>query len=179
MPLFGTHANAFSENEEGTKVYIGFRDLSRIIKIDKQTKQVDLSYGERFPSGDGLYACHAFRKQHDASVTKHNSILLLNNDEKEVKRSSVVELKDNVTGKDSAVIWKFNLDFDGPLNGKSVSGGNVMELPNSNVLVCAGVLNRVFEVSRTKEVVWDAFVQSKEKRQCLVTISPIQGQLGS
>lgn len=164
MPLFGTHANAFSENAEGTKVYIGFRDLSRIIKVDKQTKQVDLSYGERFPSGEGLYACHAFRKQHDAGVTNHNSILVLNNDEKHVKRSSVIELKDNVSKKDSVVLWKFNLDFDGPLNGKSVSGGNVMELPNSNILVCGGVLNRVFEVSRAKEVVWDAFVQSKEKQ---------------
>ena len=163
MPLFGTHANAFSENAEGTKVYIGFRDLSRIVKVDKQTKQVDLSYGERFPSGEGVYACHAFRKQHDASVTHHNSILVLNNDEKQVKRSSVVELKDNVSKNDSAVIWKFNLDFDGTINGKSVSGGNVMELPNSNILVCGGVLNRVFEVSRSKEVVWDAFVQSKEK----------------
>lgn len=163
MPLFGTHANAFSENEEGTKIYVGFRDISRIIKLDKKSKQVELTYGERFPSGDGRFASNAFRKQHDASVTTHNSILVFNNDEKTATRSSVLELKDNLTTKDSAVLWKFNVDFDPSLSGKSLSGGNVVELPNSNLLVCAGVLNRIFEVTRLKEVVWNAVILARSK----------------
>src|SRR5205085_7664641 len=33
VPSFATHANAFSENKAGTKVYVGFRDLNRIVKV--------------------------------------------------------------------------------------------------------------------------------------------------
>ena len=164
LPNMSSHVNAFNENEEGTKIYISFRDFSRLIKIDKKTKKVELSYGEKFPSGDAKFANSAFRTQHDANVTKHNSILIFNNNgARSGGPSSVEELRDNITSKDSAVIWKFNLDFDTLSNGKSLRGGNVVELPNSNLLVCAGALNRIFEVTKNKEIVWDAFVESKAK----------------
>ena len=161
IPIFSTHANAFSENQAGTKIYVGFRDINRIVKVDKKTKMVELSYGEKFSSGEAKVANNAFRKQHDAGITNHNSILVLNNDEKEKSVSCVIELKENPAKNDSAVLWKFCLDFDTLTKGKSLSGGNVIELPNYDLLVCAGVLNRVFEVTKSKEVVWDAFVQSK------------------
>lgn len=79
FPNFLTHDNAFGENEEGTKVYVSFRDLSRIIKIDKKTKKVELSIGEKYPSGEAMYGNNLFKNQHDANVTKHNSIYILNN----------------------------------------------------------------------------------------------------
>jgi hypothetical protein len=163
---FSAHGNAFSENHEGTKVYIGFRDLSRIIKIDKATKKVELSYGEKYPSGDPKFANGLFRNQHDAGITNHNSILIFNNYviPNEGGTSSILELRDNVTDIDSVLLWKFDLNFDTLSDGRSLSQGNVTELPDSNLLVCAGVLNRVFEVTKKKEVVWDAFILYQEKR---------------
>lgn len=161
-PNMSSHMNAFNENEEGTKIYVSFRDFSRLIKLDKKTKKVELSYGERFPSGDGRFANTLFRTQHDANVTRHNSILIFNNNgARSGGPSSVLELRDNLSSKDSVLLWKFDLNFDTLSNGKSLRGGNVVELPNSNLLVCAGALNRIFEVSRNKEVVWDAFIESK------------------
>jgi hypothetical protein len=67
-------------------------------------------------------------------------------------------LRDNPRPGDSAIAWSFNLNFDTLTRGKSIKGGNVTEMPNSNLLVCAGDLNRTFEVTRSKEVVWDAFI---------------------
>ena len=63
----------------------------------------------------------------------------------------------------SAILWQFDIDFDTLTMGKGVSGGNVIEFNNSNVLVCTGTLNRVFEVTKDKTVVWDAFVESRRK----------------
>lgn len=157
FPNFSTHMNAFSLNASGTKAYVGFRDLSRVVKLDIKTGKVELTYGEKYPSGDARYANNAFRSQHDANVTPHNSILVFNNNTLSREPSTVLELKDNPGPKDSVVLWDFNLKFDTLTKGKSVKGGNVTELPNGNLLVCAGDLNRTFEVTRKKQVVWDAF----------------------
>jgi hypothetical protein len=161
-----SHCNAFSENEKGTKIYMGFRDLSRIIRIDKASKKVELSYGEKYPSGEARLANHLFRKQHDATITAHNSILIFNNNDPAQSpggrvSSGILELRDQPAKNDSVLLWSFDLDFDTLKNDWSSGGGNVVEMPNTNLLLCGGVLNRVFEVTRGKEVVWDAFVMCK------------------
>jgi len=163
-PLFSSHSNAFSENAEATTVYIGFRDLSRIVKIDKATKKVTMSYGEKFPSGDAEAANNLFRKQHDGTITTRNTLLIFNNNEAAVKEgeravSSLIEIKENAAP-DDTTLWSFALNFDSQTTGWSSGGGNVTELPNSNFLLCAGTLNRVLEVTRDKEIVWDALIQS-------------------
>lgn len=167
FPIAQPHANALGVNEENTKVYLGFRDLSRIIKIDKGTKKVELSFGQKYPSGEAMFADNLFKQQHDARVTNHNSILILNNNgsRKNDEPSAIMELRDNVKMGDSVLIWRFDLNFDTLTNGKSYSGGNVTELPNSNLLLCAGQLNRIFEVSRKKEIVWDAFIYAYSKQE--------------
>lgn len=163
-PNFMIHSNALSENEAGTEIYVGLRDFSRILKINKQSKKVELSFGEKYPSGEATFGDGLFFKQHDASVTKHNTLLVFNNNRNKMGGgdvASVLELNIRPTSKKNVLLWGFRLDFDTLSNGKSISGGNVVELPNSNLLVCAGLLNRVFEVSRKKEIVWDAFVEFK------------------
>src|SRR6185503_1799810 len=97
LPNFATHDNAFGENEEGTKVYVSFRDLSRIVKIDKKTKKAELSYGDKYPSGDAAYGNNLFKNQHDANVTRHNSIYIFNNNGAWGGGiSSIIELRDNL-----------------------------------------------------------------------------------
>ena len=163
-PNFATHANAFSENEEGTKVYVGFRDINRVVKIDKKTKQVESSYGERYPSGDATIQVEMLN-QHDANVSNHNSIYVFNNNGFKNPHgvSSILELKDNIRNDEAAVIWRFDLNFDKLTRGKSVNGGNIVELPNKNLFFCAGALNRIFEITKDKKIVWDALLYAKPK----------------
>ena len=166
--LFSTHANAFSEDAEGKTIYLGFRDLSRIVKIDKKKKKVLKSYGEKFPSGEAKVANHLFRRQHDATITGRNSILILNNNEASdanVKRvSGIVEFSENITKTDSMPLRSFELDYGGNRDAWSSGGGNVTELPNGNILVCGGILNRLIEVNKNNEVVWEAHVVSRFKK---------------
>lgn len=163
FPLFSSHMNAFSFNEKLDEVCIGFRDLSRIVKIDVKTGRVISSYGEMYPSGDAKFANNMFSSQHDCSINKENNIFILNNNTLNKEPSSVIELDGNNL-KNRSVIWRFNLNFDELTNGKSEKGGNVTELKNGNLLVCAGALNRTFEVTRKNEIVWDAFIQYKTNK---------------
>ncbi len=74
-----------------------------------------------------------------------------------------MELREDVNEDTNLVLWEFALDFDTLGKDRSGSGGNVTELPNSNILLCGGQLNRILEVSKKKEVVWDAFIYSLGK----------------
>lgn len=164
FPNLSSHMNAFSVSKDGAKVYAGFRDLNRIIKIDKKTMAVEMSYGEKFPSGDGKVAHNLFRAQHDAFITNRNSLLIINNNEPNAANtSSIVEIKENCIHPDSCLVWNFDFNFDKLTNGKSVKAGNAVFLPNGNYFVCEGLLNRIFEVTAKKEIVWDAFIFSKLK----------------
>lgn len=165
FPNLSSHMNAFSVSEDGTKVYAGFRDLNRIIKIDKKTKEVEMSYGEKFPSGEGNVANNLFWAQHDALITSKNTLLIVNNNlPNETNTSSVLEIRENCKNSDSCLVWNFDFKFDKLTNGKSIKAGNVVPLPNENYLVCEGALNRIFEVTKKKEIVWDAFLYAKFKK---------------
>lgn len=170
MPVFSTHSNAFCETKDQKSIYISFRDISRIVKIDKKTKQVVRAFGENFTGAKGMVATNDFRRQHDGTFTDRGTLLIFDNAEqlKDTDKpvSSFVEIKENPGSKDSAAIWRFPMDFDKDMTFPfSSGGGNMVELPNSNFLLCAGVLNRVVEITRDKEIVWDAIPLMKTKNQ--------------
>lgn len=164
LPNFATHANAFGQTDNPNILYVGYRDLSRIMKVDKKTGKVLKSYGENYPGTKEKFIAADFRKQHGTFLTSHQTILLFNNNNTgpaDKTISSVMELDNGDVLTGDAVLWRFSLDFDTLTAGKGVSGGNVLELKNQNVFVCAGTLNRIFEVTRKKEIVWDAFVEAR------------------
>ena len=162
IPILLTHANGLTVNHKESKVYVSFRDLNRIIRIDKQSKKVEASFGEKYPSGDAQWMNGMFEAQHDPNLTKRNTILILNNNgARNRKVSSIVEFDAFPNSKEDPIRWKFDLNFDTLTDGKSPSGGNVIEMPDGNIFLCGGQLNRIFEVTKNKELVWDAFLYSK------------------
>ncbi|MDI1354195.1 MAG: aryl-sulfate sulfotransferase [bacterium] len=174
-PTFGTHMNAFSVNAKNTKAYLGFRDLNRIVRVDKKSGKVDLSYGEKYPSGEARIGNDLFRGQHDATITNRHTLLVFNNNNTQREGSgvsSILELKENASKNEDLLVWKFDLNFDTLTNGKSTSAGNISELANGNLLVCGGVLPRIFEVNKSKEIVWDAFMFSKGGSDSAFTYFP-------
>ena len=160
-----SHANAVGISDDDTKVFLGFRDLSRVLVIDKASKRVQISYGEKYPSGEAKWGNTLFNQQHDANPTNRNSFYVFNNNGPRGKFgvSSIYELTADSSKVENPVLWKFSLDFDTLTKGRSGSGGNVNELPNSNILLCAGQLNRLFEVTKDKEVVWDGLIYALQK----------------
>lgn len=164
------HMNACSVTDSGYYAYAGFRDLNRIVKIDRFTGKVVASYGTRGPSGEALYADGFFRRQHDVCLLRDGSLAVFNNDsvaDPDAVSSVVIFSQPKNPGEESKLLWSFSCKFDSLTDGRSERGGNIEELSNGNYLINMGSLNRCIEISPSKQIVWDAFVESwsKEKNE--------------
>ena len=160
-----THMNACKT--DGKYVYVGFRDISRIVVIDKKSKQVIESYGgsdvvEELHSANGF-----FRRQHDALPLSDGNLAVFNNDsimDPEVVSSVVIFSRISQDNPHSVKILDFKMDFDSLTNGKSAKTGNLNEMENGNILVCLGSINRSIELTRSGEVVWSMFIEQFDER---------------
>lgn len=152
-----THLNAFTT--DGELVFAGFRDLSRIVVINKKSKKVIESYGGYGEFDEPHAGTGYFRRQHSAYQLSSGHIAVFNNDsimDPSVVSSVVIfsRIQDNAT---SEVLLDFKMDFDSLTNGKSAKTGNVTEMTNGNLLVNLGEIPRAVEVTQTGEVVWSMF----------------------
>lgn len=155
------HSNSFCHDSSGKYLYINYRDISRVIKIDKSTKEIVTSYGLKLKDEDDVFETHLFRLQHDIQYLGNNNFLLFNNDEIDSgKVSSIEEIHFPVDSKDRyKLLWKYNLNYEKNFDGRVERMGSVKRLKNGNYLICAGSSNRIFEVTRNKKVVWDFYIQ--------------------
>ncbi len=155
----GGHLNAFEVDEKNGFVYAGFRAVSRVIKIDKDSGNVVLSWGQR---GERF-----FSKQHDITLLHDGTLAVFNNDADSIdthQASSVIIFTQPSVNERSQTVWKFDCRLDtGYCN--SFRGGSVDELKNGNLLVCMGAINRVFEVTRNKEIVWSSTIERYDEHE--------------
>jgi hypothetical protein len=159
-----SHMNAFRQNTENGTVYVyaGFRDLDRLIKIEKSSGKVVATYGRRMNSGYGWINPRFFHAQHDVTPLRDGSIAVFNNDSVADPSvvSSLVIISTEKQGEESKVVWKMNVDSKGETNGKSEKCGGVDELPNGHLLVNCGNVNRTFELDENHKIVWDVYTES-------------------
>lgn len=162
--LFG-HLNAFEQDELGVYVYAGFRDLSRVIKINKKSRQVEFSWGEKMSSGHAIEGEGFFKHQHDIGLSSKNNLFLFNNNGINIttNSSNVVEFSQPTKKLKSQIKWSFDCKFDSLASGKSIRNGGVEFINDSAVLICLGGVNRIVEVLKSKEVVWDCFVETNKE----------------
>lgn len=168
-----THMNACKTN--GDYLFAGFRDISRIIVIEKSTGKVISSYGGYgFPtekhSGTGF-----FRRQHDATLLSDGNFAVINNDS--VMDPSIVSslvifspMTDKIPS--SEKIFEFRFDFDTLTNGKSVKTGNLQELENGHLFINMGSLNRCVEINREGDVLWSMFMNYYDTNHRMVLPFP-------
>lgn len=154
-----SHINAFSVDQKNEFVYAGFRDLHRVVKIEKKSKKVVSSFGKKISDNGAIYEM-PFQSQHSATILKNGNIAVLNNDNVRTKDvvSSLVVFSQPLKNKKPKLLVDLKLNFDTLTDGKSAKTGNVVELPNGNLLVCEGAINRVFETDYNKNILWDAFI---------------------
>ena len=156
------HLNSFRMDAKGEFIYMSFRNLSRVIKLDKKAEKVVNSWGNKMASGEARSGEGFFHHEHDANILADGTLSVFNNGDTSSKDgfSSVVNFSQpSETDKESKVVWKFECNFDSTGVWKSVRGGNADELKNHSFLVCMGAINRVFEVTRDKQVVWNALIE--------------------
>ena len=157
--IYNTHCNSLSMTKDGLKILLGFRDISRIIEIDKKTGNIIRSFGKKLNKMDTLvFETDLFMFPHDAKYIDNETISVLNNNDiKNKKISSLVYLKlPNKEVKTMSSIWDFRFDYDEYTNGKSSKMGNHVVLPNKNLLINEGSINRIVEINPLKKIpLWD------------------------
>jgi hypothetical protein len=168
------HMNAFHFDEENGFIYVGFRNLNKIIKIKYPEKTVVAEYDGLSKDGKDV----AFQRQHSMNINRDGNLYIFNNNSggsnnrlgmTEVGQLSITdsiptlvvlkELQDSASGGYKKV-WEFDfsgVQEQGPL--LVTNGGNVKELPDGNYFVCMGTAGRVLIISRDKEVLYDAVVE--------------------
>ncbi len=154
------HLNAFSVDTDNQFVYAGFRNLSRVIKIDKKTAEVVYSWGAK-TSEEAKDGNNFFNTQHDANILSNGCIAVFNNNEEGVGTNvpSVVVFNQPLPGNTSQIVWQHPCNFDTLTPNKSLRGGNIDQLPNLNFLVSMGNANKIAEITPDHRIVWSAVIE--------------------
>jgi len=163
--IINAHCNAFSIDKESKYIYIGYRDISRVIKIEKLTKKIVASYGKKLNKADSLVnETDIFNFPHNARILNDNQIMILNNNDSRNGKISSVEIfkqPKKITDKINSS-WSFKFDFDSLNSGKSLKLGNIKILDNGHFLINQGSNNRIVEITKNKEILWDMMIYRKD-----------------
>ena len=168
-PQPGGHMNAFDVDEEKGLVYVGFRNANRVIKIDKKSGQVLCAWGDSVTNKGAKNGEGFFSRQHGTTLLRDGSIAVFSNNTDRVNvdgenlPSSVVVFTQPTDSTNSRIKWKFDCRFDSLDKGTNKAGGNVDEMKSGNLLVCMGDINRVFEITLNKHIVWNAIIEKYDE----------------
>jgi len=159
------HVNAFSVDKNDAFVYVGFRNISRIIKIEKKTGKVVDCWGDKTSTHTPAKFVEIHR-QHDATILDNGTIAVFNDNDYPGLDSMASVLLISQQPADSSnnyIAWKYVCDFDSLDRHAERNGGNVDQLKNGNFLVCMGNMNKMFEVTPAKKIVWEADLRPNGK----------------
>ena len=156
------HENSFYFDEKKKFIYLGFRDISRIIKIKYPEGKVVNVYGEIFKPNGGEMGNGLFCKQHSVKLSANGLLYLYNNNVCNFSGfPKVVMLKEPIApGGRLKKVWEYECTIEG-LKGKEQNtyqftyGGNVVELPDQSIFTSMSTLYcKVFIVSKNKKELW-------------------------
>jgi hypothetical protein len=155
IEVAGTHQNGFIFNKKESSLFLSFRNTSQIIKI-------------AYPSGKVLYNWNGktdtakFYQQHGPSLTHNGDLLIYNNnivpnaDKSNIINPTIMLLSNPKNDEKSKLLWEYECAWKNRPNGIQSKEGFVKELNNNNFLVSVGGTERIFEISKSKEIVWEA-----------------------
>jgi len=142
-----THCNACLWDEKRSMIWVSVRHLSRILGVDYPSGQVHVVLGQSGLGGDSLLSF-----QHAPELQEDGTLLVFDNgNHRSPPYSRVVQLhwdeaQNTVT---EVAEWRGNPDYF------AAAVGDADRLPNGNILVVAGTLRRIFELTPSGENVWE------------------------
>ncbi len=163
------HINAFSIDKKNEFVYLGFRDISRIVKVEKSTGKVVDSWGLRIYLGGANHPVE-LHQQHDANILDNGNIAVFNSNDypgsDSIPSAVIISQQPDDSNK---IIWQFDCQLDSTERRANRNGGNVDQLKNGNLLVCTGTSDRIFEITMDKKIVWQSEISGviKDSITCL------------
>ncbi len=162
---YDPHDNAFYFDEKNKIIYLGYRNLNRIMKIEYPSGKILNNYGENFKPGTQSTGKGLFCNQHSIGMTEEGYLYVFNNNSCQLRDSmpSIVILKEPVSKDDDfKKIWEYTctmdtIDFPAGYPKIFGNGGNAIELSDHSFFVDMGsIYSREFIVNRAKKVLWAA-----------------------
>jgi hypothetical protein len=136
-----THGNAIAELPD-SNLLVSFRDISTIIKIERQSGHIVWSLGAPPLSG-----------QHAPTPLPNGNILIFDNGPHRLDESFPFSRVIEVNPRTNDIVWKYQEGV--PSNFFSPRISNAQRLPNGNTLINDGWFGRFFEVTLAGDVVWE------------------------
>ncbi len=136
-----THANAVAETEDGNLV-VSFRNISTVVMIERATGRIVWELSSP-----------PLAQQHAPRPLPNGNLLIFDNGTHRRDYPAPFSRVIEVDPRTSAIVWEFT---DPSLFGFfSPYVGNAQRLVNGNTLICEGCHGRLFEVTRSGDVVWE------------------------
>lgn len=151
-----THLNAFIQDSAGSYIYLSFRDLNTILKLDKAKKEIVATLGQDILAG-----------QHGVELGSKGEIITFDNQARKPNPSSALILSPP-TRKSATikVLYGLSCKLDEANTGKTDRSGSAELMPNGNILVGMGSMGRVAEIRpQDSAVVWDMFCSHLDSNQ--------------
>lgn len=136
-----THANSIFEEPDGNLI-VSFRNISKIIRIERATGRIVWSLGAPPLAG-----------QHAPYRLPNGNILIFDNGPHRLDESFPFSRVLEVNPATNEVVWKYQEPR--PFNFYSPRISNAQRLPNGNTLINEGVFGRFFEVTGDGDIVWE------------------------
>ncbi len=153
-----THSNSVSYDINSGSVFISVRNLSRISKINYDTKNLVWNLGNTDYMNEIYFEEDLnFSQQHSVQVLDNGNLLFFDNHRYlNPELSRCLEIDVNETDNSIEVIWEYIL----PQNLFTGSRGECDRLENGNTLITAGRTGNTIEVTPDNEIVWQIEVSN-------------------
>ena len=157
------HENSFFFDEKDKVIYVSFRNISRILKVQYPDGKVVAMYGNKYEQGVREMGNNLFCNQHSVKHSPKGYLYLFNNNFcNKGAAPRIIRLQESSSGKNQLKkIWEFECPMEGGASYIRVpfaSGGNVTELPGGAMFssLANDVYSNVFIVSANKKILWSA-----------------------
>ncbi len=141
-----THLNAFVQDSAGKYIYLSFRDLNMIAKLDKEKKEVVATFGRSLYAANEDRGNDLFVGQHGIELGKNGELITFDNESKTQKPSTALILSQPLLSHENTQILSgFSCKVDSLDDGKTSRSGSAEMLENGNILIGMGGLGRIVE----------------------------------
>jgi len=168
------HENSFYFDEKNKVIYIGFRDISRVIKVGYPSGQVLKEFGNLYIRGVKDTANEMFCWQHSCKHSPNGYMYLFNNNTCHHGSMPRITIVRDSTPDDGSTkkMWEYECTIDGVESNHQyqfANGGSVTELPDQSIFVNMSheLYTKVFIIDRDKNYDWSAIPErwnEKEKK---------------
>ncbi len=159
-----THVNDAHYEPADNSVYISCRHLSRITRIDYDTKEIVYNLGMDMPSGDVPVGNDLFSYQHSPQLLPNGNLVLFDNGNRRGgqpagSNGQTFAIEIELSGsplEDAEIVWSWQTPVYCP------STGDADRLENGNTLVTSTQLSAVYEVDQAGDMAWQLDMLSVE-----------------